>query len=97
LLVDGSVTSAVAVELGADPGDSAELVDMVAGVGNAPGTVASAGAADGVQQSGVWQGADFDGLAPLFSRFELQKLLETERGTALLAMRNEEQLQRTVQ
>ena len=88
----------MAVELGADPGDSAELIDMVAGVGSAPrGLMASAATADEVQHLGMWQGADFIGLAPLFSRFELQRLLEAERGTALLAMRNEEQAQRTVQ
>jgi len=78
------------VELGAPVEESAQLVQMVAGVGNEPiGT----GGAPAAGRTARWQGADFDGLAPSFSQVELQQLLEFERGTALLSMRNEEQRQ----
>ena len=78
----------VAVELGAPVEESGQLVEMVAGVGGKPTGTGGATAAANTAQ---WQGVDFDGLAPLFSQLELQQLLEVERGTALLAMRNEEQ------
>ena len=80
----------VAVELGAYPAESAELVELVAGIGCAlSGTAAAASSAE----QGYWHGADYNGLALFFSRFELQQLLEFERGTAVLAMRNDEQRQ----
>ena len=78
----------VAVELGAPVEESAALIEMVAGVGCEP---SGAGGATVAGRPTQWQGVDFDGLAPLFSQMELQQLLEFERGTALLSMRNEEQ------
>ena len=78
----------VAVELGAPVEESSQLVEMVAGVGEEP---TGAGGVTAAGRTAQWQGVDFDGLAPFFSQTELQQLLELERGTALLSMRNEEQ------
>jgi len=80
------------VELGAPVEESAQLVEMVAGVGGEP-TGTGTGGATAAASMAQWQGVDFDGLAPCFSQVELQQLLEFERGTALLSMRNEEQRQ----
>ena len=76
------------MELGAPAKESAQLVEMVAGIGGEP---TAGGGTTAVGTTAQWQGVDFDGLAPFFSQMELQQLLELERGTALLSMRNEEQ------
>ena len=64
--------------------EGAELVSLVAGVG-----FGLSGAAGGVRAAGLgaWREADFQGLAPHFSRAEMQQMLEQERGTALLLLR----------
>lgn len=70
--------------------EGAELTSLVAGVGcglagGVPGAQAAGLSATGLS---AWREADFQGLAPHFSRPEMQQLLEWERGTALLVLRS---------
>lgn len=83
------VATQAAVELGA-PENGSELLSLVAGVGCSQESSADKSASRVRGSRLQWRTADFEGLAPHFSRAEMQQLLERERGTALLLLRGSE-------
>ena len=88
-LTSCNVLTQAAVELGA-PENGSELLSLVAGVGCSQESPADKVGSRVQGPRLKWRTADFEGLAPHFSRAEMQQLLERERGTALLLLRGSE-------